>query len=72
MSGDQGERPILKLKYRLREIMACNAFACKDTPAVGSFTTEACSRLIVKGVLLTRSVAHLIVDRPNCRTFNCG
>ena len=45
--------------------MAYNAFACKDTPAVGSFTTESFSRLIVKGVLLTRSVAHLIVHPRN-------
>ena len=45
--------------------MAYNAFACKDTPAVDSFTTEALSRLIVKGVLFTRSVAHIIVQRPN-------
>ena len=41
--------------------MAYNAFASKDTPAAGSFTTEAFSLLIVKGVLLTRSV----------ETFNC-
>ena len=45
--------------------MAYNAFASKDTPAAGSFTTEAFSRLIVKRVLLTRSVAHLIVHKPN-------
>ena len=45
--------------------MAYNAFACKKTPAVGSFTAEACSRLIAKGVVLTRSVAHLIVHTPN-------
>jgi len=63
--GDQGARAILRLKCRLRNITAYNAFVCKDTPAVGSFRTEACSRLIVKGVLLTRSVAHLILHKPN-------
>ena len=45
--------------------MAYNAFASKDKPAAGSFTTEAFNRLIVQGVLLTRSVAHLIVHPRN-------
>ena len=56
--GDQEARAISRLKYRLKKSLAYNAVSFRDTPAVGSFTTEACSRLIVTGVLLTRSVAQ--------------